>query len=137
MEISRTRPESQRGPADWFTGEVWLDAIDPGAPLPSRMRALSVHFSPGARTAWHTHPFGQVLYVVEGVGRAQAEGGPVQEIRAGDTVRFAANESHWHGASPGTFMTHLALQEADDQGVAADWGEQVSDADYLADPVQD
>jgi quercetin dioxygenase-like cupin family protein len=135
MEISRTRPESQRGPAERFTGEVWLDTIDPGAPLPSRTRALSVHFTPAARTAWHTHPFGQVLYVIEGVGRAQSRGGPPEEIRAGDTVRFEAGEEHWHGASPATFMTHLALQEADDDGVPAYWGEHVSDEEYLTEPA--
>lgn len=135
MDISRTRPESRRGPAAWFTGEVWLDAIDPGAPLPSRMRALSVHFNPGARTAWHTHPFGQVLHVVEGVGRVQSRGGPVEQIRAGDTIRFEPDEEHWHGAAPATFMTHLALQEADDEGVPAYWGEQVSDEEYLTEPA--
>jgi quercetin dioxygenase-like cupin family protein len=135
MEISRTRPESAKGPADRFTGDVWFDPIDAGAPLPSRMRALSVHFTPGARTNWHTHPFGQVLYVLEGVGRTQSEGGPVQEIRAGDTVRFGPGENHWHGAAPGNFMTHLALQEADDEGVPAHWGEPVSDEDYLTEPA--
>jgi quercetin dioxygenase-like cupin family protein len=99
------------------------------------MRALSVHFSPGARTAWHRHPFGQVLHVVEGVGRAQGRGGPIEQVRAGDTIRFEADEEHWHGAAPATFMTHLALQEADDEGVPAYWGEQVSDEEYLADPA--
>ncbi|HZA59362.1 MAG TPA: cupin domain-containing protein [Solirubrobacterales bacterium] len=135
MEIERTRPETARGPAEWFTGDVWLDAIDTGAPLPSRMRALSVHFSPGARTAWHRHPLGQVLHVIEGEGRVQSRGGPVAAIRAGDTVRFDPDEDHWHGAAPRTFMTHLALQEADDDGVSAHWGEHVTDDEYLADPA--
>jgi quercetin dioxygenase-like cupin family protein len=129
MEIIRTPAETKQGPADWFTGTVWLDAIalPEGA---SRLRALSVHFHPGARTAWHTHPVGQVLRVLEGAGRAGRRGGPVEEIRAGDTVRFAPGEEHWHGAAPGHFMTHLALQEVDDAGADAVWLEHVTDAEY-------
>jgi quercetin dioxygenase-like cupin family protein len=134
MDVKRTRPETQRGPEDWFTGEVWLDAIGEPLPPPSRARALSVHFTPGARTAWHRHPLGQILHVTEGVGRVQSKGGPVEEIRAGDTIRFEPDEEHWHGAAPDHFMTHLALQEADDEGTPAYWGEHVSDEDYLADP---
>jgi quercetin dioxygenase-like cupin family protein len=129
MEITRTRPDTERGPEQWFTGAVYIDPIA----LPdgdSRLRALSVHFSPGARTAWHTHPIGQVLYVVEGVGRAARRGGPVETIRAGDTVRFAPGEEHWHGAAPGSFMTHLALQQTAEDGTHADWLEHVTDADY-------
>jgi quercetin dioxygenase-like cupin family protein len=135
MEIDRTRSDSVRGPTERFTGEVWLDTIHPGGPPPSRVEALSVHFAPGARTAWHRHPLGQVLYVLEGEGRAQTRGGEMQAIRAGDTIRFAPDEEHWHGAAPGTFMTHLALQEGDDDGVPAYWGEHVSDEEYLADPA--
>jgi len=129
MEITRSRQATVRGPADWFTGEVWIDPIAANVP-PSRMQALSVHFTPGARTAWHTHPFGQVIHVVEGVGRAQRRGGPVETIRAGDTVRFEPGEDHWHGAAPENFMTHLAMQEADDEGVAARWGDHVTDDEY-------
>lgn len=133
MQITRAGPDSQRGPAEWFTGEVWLDPIA-APPLPSRLRALSVHFTPGARTAWHRHPFGQVIHVTEGVGRVQRKGGPVEEIRAGDTVHFEPDEEHWHGAAPSRFMTHLALQEIDDEGGAAYWGEQVTDDEYLVEP---
>jgi quercetin dioxygenase-like cupin family protein len=134
MEIDGSRPESMKGPDEWFTGDVWLDTIQAVGEPPSRMQALSVHFSPGARTAWHTHPKGQVLYVVEGEGRAQTRGGPVETIRPGDTVRIAASEQHWHGAAPRTFMTHLALQEADSDGVPTYWDEHVSDEQYLAEP---
>src|SRR3712207_783818 len=131
MKITRTTRDSRRGPVDWFTGEVWLDEIAGTAP-PSRLAALNVHFSPGARTAWHRHPFGQVIHVTEGVGRVQREGGRIEEIRAGDTVRFDPDENHWHGAAPHRFMAHIAIQEVDHEGIAAYWGEQVSEADYLA-----
>jgi quercetin dioxygenase-like cupin family protein len=131
VEITRTHPDSRRGPADWFTGEVWLDHIA-AAPAPSRLRAYSVHFSPGARTAWHRHPFGQVIHVTEGEGLVQRRGAPMETIRAGDTVRFEAGEEHWHGATPERFMTHLALHEAGDDGADADWGPHVSDDEYLA-----
>ncbi len=131
MEITPTHSESQRGPAEWFTGEVWLDSIA-SLPEPSRLRALSVHFSPGARTAWHRHPFGQILIVTEGNGLVQRKGEPVERISAGDTVRFEADEEQWHGAAPNGFMSHIALQEADDDGVPAYWGEQVTDEEYLA-----
>jgi quercetin dioxygenase-like cupin family protein len=134
MEITRSTKDSRPGPSDWFTGEVWLDEIAAAAP-PSRLAAVSVHFSPGARTAWHRHPLGQVIHVTEGVGRAQRDGGPVELIHAGDTVRFDPDEEHWHGAAPTKFMTHMAMQEVDDEGAAAYWGEQVSDADYLAEPA--
>jgi quercetin dioxygenase-like cupin family protein len=134
MEITRTSPDTQTGPAEWFTGEVWLDRIAT-APAPSRLRAYSVHFTPGSRTAWHRHPFGQVIHVTEGVGLAQQRGGPVQTIRAGDTVRFEPHEDHWHGAAPTFFMTHLALHEAGDDGVEAEWGEKVSVEEYLAAPA--
>jgi quercetin dioxygenase-like cupin family protein len=134
MEVRRRRPQSRSGPEDWFTGEVWMDEIG-WAPKPSRVQVLSVHFAPGARTAWHTHPVGQVLHVTEGEGRVQLQGELVQEIRAGDTVLVEAGEVHWHGASPGSFMTHIAVQEADADGVPTHWGEHVSDEEYLADPV--
>jgi quercetin dioxygenase-like cupin family protein len=131
MEITRERPASRRGPEDWFTGEVWLDQIASN-PAPSRLRAISVHFTPGARTAWHTHPFGQVIHVTEGVGRAQSRGGAIETIRAGDTVRFEPGEEHWHGAGPATFMTHLAMHETGDDGADAYWGEHVTDEEYGA-----
>ncbi|QEU96077.1 (R)-mandelonitrile lyase [Streptomyces kanamyceticus] len=128
MHITRTRPDSKQGPAEHFTGAVWLDEI--AAPeLPSRLRMFSVHFAPGARTAWHTHPHGQVLHVTEGEGRVQREGGPVEPIRAGDTVWIEPGERHWHGAGPRTFMTHLAAVEAAVDGTTVTWGELVDDAD--------
>jgi quercetin dioxygenase-like cupin family protein len=119
---------TRRGPADWFTGMVWQDPIVE-APSPARIRANVVSFDPGARTAWHTHPLGQTLYVVSGCGRAQTWGGPIQEIRAGDTVWIPPGEKHWHGAGPNTAMTHIALQEALD-GKAVEWMEHVSDTQY-------
>ena len=131
MQITRSSVETAAGPSDWFTGSVYIDAV--AAPSDgSRLSASSVHFTPGARTAWHTHPNGQTIYVTEGVGLAQRRGGGVEQIRAGDTVRFDAGEDHWHGAAPGHFMTHLALHEADEQGNDAYWGEKVSDEEYFA-----
>ncbi len=119
---------SRRAPANYFTGTVWQDSIVE-APEPATVRALNVTFEPGARTAWHTHPLGQTLYVVSGAGRCQSEGGPVREIRAGDTVWFAPNERHWHGASPTAGMVHIAIQESVN-GVNVDWQEAVTDAQY-------
>ena len=119
---------TKRAPAAYFTGTVWQDPIIE-APEPARVRAVRVTFEPGARTVWHTHPLGQTLYVLSGVGRAQVWGGPVREIRAGDTVWFPPGEKHWHGAAPSTGMVHIAVQEA----LAGDhvtWMEPVSDADY-------
>jgi quercetin dioxygenase-like cupin family protein len=135
LEIARTRPATTEGGAEHFTGDVWFDTIVGDGPPESRTRALSVHFAPGARTAWHRHPLGQVLYVIEGEGRAQSRGGVVEAIRAGDSVRFEPDEEHWHGAAPGNFMTHLALQEVDDEGMPAYWGEHVSDEEYGAEPA--
>lgn len=129
MDIHRngSRP-TRRGPADWFTGAVWMDPIV-NAPAPARVAAARVAFEPGARTAWHTHPLGQTLYVISGVGRVQKEGEPVREIRAGDTVWIPPGEKHWHGAAPEHAMTHIAVQEAVN-GSAVEWLEQVSEADY-------
>ncbi len=129
MDIHRngSRP-TRRGPADYFTGTVWMDPIV-NAPAPARVAAARVAFEPGARTAWHTHPLGQTLYVVSGVGRVQKLGEPVREIRAGDTVWIPPGEKHWHGAAPDHAMTHVAIQEAVN-GSAVEWLEQVSDADY-------
>ena len=129
MDIIRGGSASKPGPADWFTGEVRMEEIAHGEP-PSRLRALRVHFSPGARTAWHSHPVGQVLNVLEGTGRVQSRGGQVEEIQAGDIVRTPPGEWHWHGAGPQAPMTHLALQEADDAGSTTKWDRHVSDEEY-------
>lgn len=119
---------------EYFTGAVLQDPIVT-APEPARLRALMVHFAPGARTYWHTHPLGQTIHIVSGVGRAQCAGGPVIELRPGDTVYFAPNERHWHGAAPNCAMSHLAMQEADESGVAVVWEpEAVSEEDYARAP---
>ena len=115
MQITRERPDTIAGPADWFTGSVWIDPIA-APPAPSHVRCNAVHFTPGARTHWHTHPRGQTIHVIEGVGRAQRAGGPVETIAAGTTVYFEPGENHWHGAAPGTFMTHFVVQETDEGG---------------------
>lgn len=114
--------------SEWFTGMVWQDPIIE-APPPARVRAASVHFQPGARTNWHTHPLGQTLYVISGAGRVQTFGGPLREIRAGDVVWIPPNEKHWHGAAPTTAMTHVAIHEALD-GKHVDWLEKVTDEQY-------
>ena len=119
---------SRLASADYFTGTVWQDPIVE-APAPARIRATRVTFTPGARTAWHTHPLGQTLYVVSGLGRAQSWGGPIREIRPGDTVWFAPGEKHWHGAGPQSAMAHIAMQEALD-GAAVNWLEHVTDEQY-------
>lgn len=131
MEIKRidSQPTS-KGPAEWFTGSVRIQPMFE-SPEPARARGASVTFEPGARTAWHTHPLGQTLIVTSGLGWAQREGGPVEEIRPGDVVRFEPNEKHWHGATPTTAMTHIAIQEALD-GKVADWLEHVTDKKYLS-----
>ena len=119
---------SRRLPADWFTGTVWQDPIIE-TPAPARVRASTVRFEPGARTNWHTHPLGQTLFIVSGVGRVQAFGGPQREVRAGDVVWFPPHEKHWHGAGPTTTMVHIAIQEALD-GKVVDWLEKVTDEQY-------
>ena len=133
MDVTRggSRP-SRTGPAEYFTGAVRIDPLF-DAPAPARVAAASVTFEPGARTAWHTHPLGQTLLVVAGVGRAQRWGGPVEEIRPGDVVWFPPGEKHWHGAAPTTAMTHVAVQEKLD-GQAVEWLEHVSDEQYQAPP---
>ena len=131
MEIKRSGSQpSGKGPADYFTGAVRVDPLFQ-APDPARVRGASVTFEPGARTAWHTHPLGQTLIVTSGCGRVQAWGGPVDEIRPGDVVWFPPGEKHWHGATPTTAMTHIAIQEALD-GKTVDWLEHVSDEQYRA-----
>ena len=134
MDIYRAGSRhSTRGPGDWFTGTVRIDPLfNPAAP--DRVQGALVTFEPGARTAWHTHPLGQILVVTAGLGRVQRAGGPVQEIRPGDVVWFAPGERHWHGAAPQTALSHIAIQEVQD-GRAVDWAEPVDDADYLA-PAQ-
>ena len=122
-----SRP-TRRGPADSFTGTVWQDPVIE-APAPARIRAGRVSFEPGARTAWHTHPLGQTLHVIAGAGRVQTWGGPIRQIRAGDTVWIPPGEKHWHGAAPTTAMTHIAIQEALD-GKVVEWMEQVTDEQY-------
>lgn len=129
MEIKRSGSQpSGKGPAEWFTGAVRIEPLfQPSEP--ARGAGNSVTFEPGARTAWHTHPLGQILIVTSGCGWVQRAGGPVEEIRAGDVVSILPGEKHWHGAAPTTAMTHIALQEAVD-GKQVDWLEQVSDEQY-------
>ena len=129
MQITRNELETNRGPDDWFTGAVYIDTVATPTDC-SRIAAASVHFTPGARTAWHTHPHGQTIWVTEGVGLCQREGGPIEVIRPGDRVFFEPAENHWHGAAPTRFMTHVALQQADEDGNVAEWGRQVSDDEY-------
>ena len=129
MEIKPNGTQlSRRMPADYFTGTVWQDPIIE-APAPARIRSAWVRFEPGARTAWHTHPLGQTLHVTSGVGRVQVWGGPIREIRAGDTVWFEPGVKHWHGAAPNMAMTHIAMQEALD-GKHVEWLEHVTDVQY-------
>jgi quercetin dioxygenase-like cupin family protein len=129
MDIKRGGSQpSGKGPAEYFTGTVRIDPLFT-APAPARVVSASVTFEPGARTAWHAHPLGQALIVTAGAGRAQSWGGPVEEIRPGDVVWFPPGEKHWHGASPTTSITHIAIQEQLD-GKTAEWMEQVSDEQY-------
>jgi quercetin dioxygenase-like cupin family protein len=131
MDIKRAGSQpSGKGPAEYFTGTVRIDPVFQ-APPPARVASAAVTFEPRARTAWHTHPLGQTLIVVSGAGRVQRLGGAIEEIRPGDVVWFPPGEKHWHGASPTTAMTHIAVQEALD-GKAVDWMEQVSDEQYDA-----
>jgi quercetin dioxygenase-like cupin family protein len=129
MDIRRagTQP-SGKGPSDWFTGTVRIDPLFQ-SPAPARAAGAAVTFEPGARTAWHTHPLGQTLIVIAGTGLVRRVGGPLEQIKPGDVVWFSAGEKHWHGASPTTAMTHIAIQESLD-GKAVDWMEHVSDEEY-------
>lgn len=131
IHLAGSRP-TNRGPQDYFTGTVWQDPVIAAQP-PARVVSARVAFEPGARTAWHTHPLGQTLYVIFGVGRAQTEGGPIREIRAGDTVWIPPGEKHWHGASPKNAMVHIAMQESL-EGSHVTWMEKVTDEEY-AGPV--
>ena len=121
----------RRGPEDWFTGMVWVDSVIDLEP-PARLSSALVTFSPGARTNWHTHPLGQTLYVLSGLGWAQLEGQAAQAIRPGDVVSIEAGENHWHGAEAGHTMVHLAMQEKDDSGSPVVWGLAVTDEEYGA-----
>lgn len=134
MQITRSSLDTTQGPSDWFTGAVFIDAV--AAPSgPSRLAAANVHFTPGARTAWHVHPNGQTIYVIDGVGCCQREGGEVEYIRPGDRVFFEPGENHWHGAAPNRFMTHIAMQQADETGSVVTWGEHVTDEQYGTAPA--
>jgi quercetin dioxygenase-like cupin family protein len=131
MDIKRSGSQaSNKGPADWFTGAVRIDPLFQAA-QPARAVGANVTFEPGARTAWHTHPLGQTLIVTSGAGLAQRWGAPIEQIRPGDVVWFAPGEKHWHGASPTTAMTHIAIQEQLD-GKAVEWLEHVTDEQYEA-----
>jgi quercetin dioxygenase-like cupin family protein len=136
VQITRISLETQAGPSDWFTGSVYIDTVATPSGA-SKLSASSVHFSPGARTAWHTHPNGQTIYVLEGVGLCQRRGGPIEVIRPGDRVFFEPGEEHWHGAAATRFMTHLAMLEVDAEGTAATWGAHVSDDEYAPAPAVD
>ena len=131
MQITRNSLDTSPGPSDWFTGSVYIDTIATPAGT-ARSAAALVHFTPGARTAWHTHPHGQTIFVTEGIGRCQREGGPVEEIRPGDRVYFDPGENHWHGAAPNRLMVHIAIQETDETGSPVRWGEHVTDEQYDA-----
>ena len=129
MQITKNGPDTSTGSSDSFTGTVYVDTVAaPGDS--SRISASSVHFTPGARAAWHTHPHGQTLWVTEGVGRVQRRGGPIEVIRPGDRVFIEPDEEHWHGATPTRFMTHIAMLEVDEAGIPATWGEHVTDRGY-------
>jgi quercetin dioxygenase-like cupin family protein len=134
MEITRRNElASFEGPADCFTGKAIITGLFERE-APSRVTGAIVHFEPGARTAWHRHPLGQTLFVTEGVGWTQVEGGPILEFHAGDVLWCPPEHKHWHGATPHAAMTHIAIQEARD-GKAVEWLEKVSDAEYLAGPA--
>jgi len=135
MQITRNTIETMRGPNEWFTGDVYIDRIADAEG--SRLGAAIVHFTPGARTAWHTHPHGQTIWVSEGVGLCQREGGPIEIIRPGDRVFFEPDENHWHGAAPTRFMAHVAMQQADETGSPVTWGEHVTAEQYAQAPAID
>ena len=134
MEVLRKEATVKAG-SDRFVGDAWFDVIVRGEE-PSRVRASIVHFAPGARNAWHSHAVGQTIHVTEGVGRMQSRGEDMIEIRAGDTVHTPPGEWHWHGAAPDRFMTHFTIYEAAANGAETDWGDQVTDVEYLAEPTE-
>src|SRR5437879_4694539 len=130
MEVRPKQP-SAKGPAEWFTGDVWIDVIARGEE-PSRIRVSAVRFTPSARTAWHSHALGQTLFVIDGAGLVQSRGGDIVDIRSGDLVYTPADEWHWHGAAPDHFMTHLSMTEgvAEGRGPETEWGAHVTDTEY-------
>jgi len=136
MQITKNGVDTNPGLADWFTGAVFIDSVA-ASEGGSRVNASSVHFTPGARTAWHTHPNGQTIFVTEGVGLCQSRGGPIEVIRPGERVFFEPAEEHWHGAAPNRFMTHLAILEVGDDGHPATWLDHVTDEEYGAAPPID
>ena len=129
MQLIRNGVQTTPGPAEWFTGAVFIDPVATPSGV-SKLSASNVHFTPGARTAWHTHPNGQTIWVIEGVGFAQRRGGQIEVIRPGDRVFFEPGEEHWHGAAPTRFMTHLALIHVDDEGNNATWLDHVTEDEY-------
>lgn len=131
MQITNNQLETTVGPENWFAGGVYIDVLAVPAP-PTHIMGGIVHFAPGARTAWHTHPAGQTIYVTEGIGLVQREGGPVEEVRPGDRVYFEPGENHWHGATPTRFNTQVAFQETDDSGNHTTWGRHVTEDEYAA-----
>jgi len=133
MQVTRNGVTTTVGSADWFTGAVYVDSMATPS-KGSRLSASSVHFTPGARTAWHAHPKGQTIFVTEGIGVAQRRGGRVEVIRPGDRVFFEPGEEHWHGAVSDRFMTHVAMLDVDEAGNSATWGDHVSDEEYKAAP---
>ena len=129
MDIHPQQP-TVKAPAETFTGDAWFDVIAKGEE-PSRIRVSVVRFAPGARNAWHAHSLGQTVHVTDGIGRMQARGGRMVEVHPGDTIHTPPGEWHWHGAAPDRFMTHIAMWEAEQAGPETEWGDQVSDAEYL------
>lgn len=131
MKLTKSTRPTVKGPADWFTGDVYIDSLkEPDEQ--SVVGCAHVRFTPGARTAWHTHPKGQTLYVTDGVGLVARRGGDVQRIQPGDVVFIEPGEEHWHGATSSRFMAHVAIQEADEQGVPVTWLAHVTDEEYAA-----
>jgi quercetin dioxygenase-like cupin family protein len=129
MKFTRSGGQTASGPQDWFTGDVYIE----GVRNPDQQSAIGcahVRFTPGARTAWHSHPKGQTLYVTDGIGYVASRGGEIREIRPGDIVYIEPGEEHWHGATADRFMAHVAMQEADDHGQVATWGDHVTDQEY-------
>lgn len=134
MKITRQTIDTMKGSADWFTGDVYVDAaVAPEAD--SRASGGIVHFTPGARTAWHVHPHGQTIFILEGVGRVQRKGGPVETVSPGDRVYFEPNEEHWHGAAPNRFMAHFAILQTAEDGTSTTWLEHVTDEEYGQTPA--
>ena len=131
MRFTKSGGNTAQGPADWFTGTVFIDNVR-NPDTDTAIGCAHVRFAPGARTAWHTHPKGQALYVTDGIGLVSRRGGEVTEIRPGDVVYVESGEEHWHGATPDRFMAHIAMQEADENGQVVTWLEHVTDEDYAA-----